>query len=99
MPENAAELQKLTIQTYSEPDHGGSTETYTVMFNPSSLKHDYSIKYNTEQATNEIASDNSFKNTDPETVSFELIYDGTGATGEKIEVWSEIRNLKKAVYD
>jgi nucleoid-associated protein YgaU len=77
-----------------------------VMLNPASLSHGHSITYagdgklGTGQSQGQTATESKFSNVNSETLSFELIFDGTGAIpGPLVDVGREIERLKKMIYD
>jgi nucleoid-associated protein YgaU len=87
-------------------------EIMEVMLNPASLAQSYSISYSgngtSTQVQGQAAAEPKFSAVDPQTLSFELIFDGTGAVPPTplrgrppgpVDVQEEIERLKKIVYD
>ncbi len=96
---NSAKLSKVIItSTDGKSTTGEEIPTYKVMINPSSINHSYGINYSTEQAPGALNTDAKFQNVSPENLSFEIIIDGTGATGDKKNVNEEIKKLKDVIY-
>ena len=93
-----SKLQKLKVVSYEDPKFRTKRLEVNVMINPSSISHTHNINYSQEQAPDTIGPENKFKNIGPESVSFELVFDGTGATGEIRNVNDEIEKFKKATY-
>ncbi|MTI22456.1 LysM peptidoglycan-binding domain-containing protein [Fulvivirga sp. RKSG066] len=93
-----SKLKKLKIISYDDQKYTKKRQELSVMINPSSIAHSHSINYNADQAPDTIGPENKFKNVGPESVSFELVFDGTGATGEVRDVHEEIEKLKEATY-
>ena len=72
-------LEKLIITAFSKPDYEGSgVKTFTVLINPESYKKDISISYASKQPLGSATPEQRFTNIGTETVSFKLIFDGTG---------------------
>jgi hypothetical protein len=79
------------------------------MLNPASLSHGHSISYSgrgrsdrscRREAQGRTAAEPKFSGIDAEKLSFELIFDGTGAVpGRLVDVGQEIQRLKKIAYD
>jgi nucleoid-associated protein YgaU len=103
-------LERLTITrcTISGKTVTPTGDQMKVMLNPASFSHKHSITYSgggrlgtgQSQGQGQTATESKFKAFCPETLSFELIFDGTGAVpGPLIDVGQEIERLKKMVYD
>ncbi len=100
-------ISKLTISRVEVNNCGAISEpkeSFTVMINPSSYKHEYKITYNEGKAEGSTGSELSFARTEPETVSFDIIIDGTGVVkplkqGRKNDpVKKQIKQLRKILY-
>ncbi|HSZ24431.1 MAG TPA: hypothetical protein VK766_01870 [Cytophagaceae bacterium] len=77
--------------------------SYTSFLNPSEISHTYSVVYvDPEKAINPGTNTNEYNgkraSSGPETLSFELLLDGTGVTGSIIDVAWEVKDLSNAVY-
>ena len=98
---NEASLTKVKIIGYKDNKENGGEQIgeYEVMINPSSLSHSHSISYGLDQPPGVTDSVTKFKNVSPQNLSFEIIIDGTGATGKLKDVAEEIKKLKKVTYD
>jgi hypothetical protein len=97
---------KLTISRVTVND-GTITvdrgDTFTVMLNPSELKLDRAIEYNSKQALGSVGSDTKFSAVLPDHLSFALLLDGTGAVpraaGEqRQEVADQLNALYALIY-
>jgi len=93
-----SKLKKLEIISFNDNKFENKRKTINVMMNPSSITHSHAISYYNEQPPDTIAKENKFKNIGPETISFDLVIDGTGATGESKNVHDEIEKFKDACY-
>jgi hypothetical protein len=101
MSGNASKLEKLKIVAYSDAAFKTKIENdavYSVMFNPSSIKQKFTIEYNEDQPTNAIKPQNIFNKITSENLTFDLIFDGTGAASEKLDVREQLDKLTKVVY-
>jgi nucleoid-associated protein YgaU len=91
------ELEKLKIYVEGDPK-----EKYKCVLNPTDLSHKFSVSISETQIANGTpptpAVAPKTNSTEPETLSFDLLLDGTGVTGTIIDVASEINDLSKAVY-
>ncbi|GAA5037952.1 hypothetical protein GCM10011506_35670 [Marivirga lumbricoides] len=98
---NDATLTKVKIIAYedSEGNKAKKDGTYEVMINPSSISHSHGITYQIDQPPGVVDANAKFQNISPQNLSFEIILDGTGATGVKKDVDKEIKKLKGVTYD
>lgn len=97
-------MTKLTINP-CKVDTGGKvtveSNKFEVMLNPSSYNHSYSISYNTKKTMGQVGGDPMFSSINPETVSFEIMLDGTGVvemTNGAKDVKTQIQKLNDIVY-
>lgn len=99
-------LKKLEITTIK------GDKTFKAMFNPASFSHKIGIRYDddseackTDKATGAASQDIDFRTYDNDTLSFDLVIDGTGAVGVPLmgkkpdPVSKQIDDLKEVVYD
>ena len=72
-------LEKMTIKAYSDPDFANQVgDDYTVMINPEKYSHSYRICYSNPQPQGSPGGTPLFNRIPSDTVSFELVFDGTG---------------------
>lgn len=99
--------RKLIIEKCIPNKKGPPTivgKAFSVMINPASYSRTYDIVYGKEDAEGAIASEKKFSRTKSESVSFDIIFDGTGVvktgkTGGKAEpVKKQIKSLLQMVY-
>lgn len=68
---------------------------FHAMFNPETFNVGKKFEFDDSQADSETGSEQKFKNVAPQEFNFELLIDGTGASGEEKDVEAEIENFKK----
>lgn len=79
---NSGKLQKLAIIAFSDSGFKNKIgSAFVVGINPEKYTHTHATAYNKEQPSGTAGAVTKFKKISPETVSFELIFDGTGVTG------------------
>ncbi len=84
MPDSG-KLEKMQIIAYSDPSLSDDSKigSYTAMMNPESYTLDYKIEYNEEQGQGTSSTQQRYKLTKPEEMSFEFLFDNTGIIDEK----------------
>lgn len=85
-------LAKLLIESYSDvalksSDLAGS---YEVLFNPTTYSRKYDIEYDQTPGTGSSGTEAKFGRIKPQEYSFEFLFDGTGASGIKVDVHDDI---------
>jgi len=71
---------KMTIVAYADNTYSGSgTSSITVQINPASYTHNHSVNYDNATPQGAPGASLKFKGIPPETVSFDLYFDATGA--------------------
>jgi hypothetical protein len=78
-------LAKLTIHAYGKPELDKETElgTFEAFYNPSTLSVKYGLKYDTQEGVADSSKKEKpmpAKGYSPTTYSFDLLFDGTGAS-------------------
>lgn len=96
-------VTKLTLIAYSDNKFSPKSmlKEYSVMINPESIKRQFKIKTDDKQTVGATGVEGNFQNMLPETISFDLVIDGTGALGGKNDkdiVSNEIEKLLSVVY-
>lgn len=75
----SGKLEKMTIMAFAKPNFTQQVgSTFTVMINPEKYSHNHSISYNRQTGQGAAGTPIKFEKVDPEKVSFELVFDGTG---------------------
>ncbi len=94
-------MDYMKFQAFS--DSGFKTQVgdpYSVMINPSSMKHDRSITYDKKQALGTSGAQLKYLKTPSETLRFEITIDCTGVVDStKTDLFKEMDDLEKIVYD
>lgn len=87
------ELKKLKIEAFKDLEYNEKADEFTVMFNPAAYSQKYEVEYEEAQGQGTTGSPQKFGKIKPQEYSFEFIFDGTGASGEVIEVSDEIEKF------
>jgi hypothetical protein len=95
------ELEKLIIDAYTTPDYSGSSVfTFTVMLNPDEYMRVYDIEYEERQGSGTTGSPMVFKCIKPQEYTLKFLIDGTGVTGEQVDITRKVNDFFTAVgYD
>ncbi len=82
------ELTRLKIEGFKKIDCNESDKVreFTVMFNPSTYSQKYEIDYDTQQGAGTTGNTQKFGSIKPKDYTFELMFDGTGTSSEKVDV-------------
>jgi nucleoid-associated protein YgaU len=73
---------------------------FTVMINPAKYSHSYAIRYSHKAALGQTGSASRFHAIEAETVSFDLVLDGTGVvSADAADVKTQIQQLNGVVYN
>lgn len=96
---NTGELVKLKIipfkdATYDEQDGDG----FSVMFNPQEYTLKYQVESDAAQGIGTSGSEPSFKKIKPQNLSLDFTIDGTGVTGNKVEVPDKVSDFLDVAY-
>jgi|SRR6056297_1807507 len=101
-------MQYITIEPHDkESGNSKDGESFVAQVNPSSMKMSHRIRYNgdgeneSDKGQSHAVEQLSFKNSDPQTLSFELILDGTGVLSKKNKeetVAQRIEKFKETCY-
>ena len=95
-------MEKLIITGYEKPGDGTGENKkgdYTVMFNPASINIGKKILRNNDEKPHGKQETSSLSAAAADTLSFELIIDGTGIIENSRYVQEEIRDLEDHVYN
>lgn len=97
-------LTKLQIAAYSDSDFTKRDgDPYVVMINPEKYTHGYKIRYTDPQAQGSSGGSPRFNKVPSETVSFEIVFDGTGVVPPSVPaapppVSKQIERFKNLVF-
>jgi hypothetical protein len=93
----ASGLTKMVFRTYKTEkfDKGdkGTPDKFELMFNPTAYTSKYEVVYEPDQAKGNTAGAPKFGKIKPRDFSFEFIIDGTGVTGDVVDVQSKINEF------
>jgi len=100
MPDsNTGELIKLKIRSFKDAQFSEKDKIFEVMFNP----QEYSLKYNIEsddsQGIGTSGSEPTFNKITPQNLSLDFTIDGTGVTGEKIDVPEKVTEFLDVTHN
>lgn len=85
------ELERLTIQAYTEADYNGNPiSEFQAYMNPEEITLAYEMEYDSAQGSGTTSSRMDFKQEKPGDLSLSFFLDGTGANGRKINVQEEV---------
>lgn len=93
-------MEKITIKSMTSS--GSVAQTFSATLNPNSIKHVFGISYTNTglQQQGDLSPKTAFKGYESEKLSFELLLDGTGVTGNTSTstVQKQLATLKKVTY-
>lgn len=76
---------------------------FEMMINPSEFSHQRSICYSRRKTLGQTSNPLKFATVNPDTISFSVVFDGTGVvttkSGETIEVADQISSLSKVIFN
>lgn len=97
-------ISPCTIDSAGNINVDSFKDNFEVMLNPSAYSHQHAISYNQKKSLGQLASESKFNAIEAETVSFDLVIDGTGVVNLPIagkgspDVKTQIEQLKDIVY-
>lgn len=94
-------LAKLTIRAFYDPTRRipAIGAEFTAMFNPTQYNKSYINCYAEAQGIGEGKRKLRYQNATPQTFSFDFLIDGTGASGEKVEVSRKVKEFLDVTYE
>lgn len=99
------QIEKMLLQSYSDPklQPADRLDSMIVIVNPENYAQEFRIEYNEEQGEGTSASPQSFTRMPPQEMSFEFLFDRTGALpGSPVQdrgVMPDIEKLKRLTYE
>ncbi|MDX1671721.1 MAG: hypothetical protein R3211_05220 [Balneolaceae bacterium] len=99
--DNSGKLTKLKIIPYKDAKYSQKDEEkiFKVMFNPQEYSLKYEIENDDSQGIGTSATEINFKKMKPQDLSLDFTLDGTGASGELIDVPDRVQDFLGAVYE
>jgi hypothetical protein len=73
-------LEKLKITAFEDDSYEASTATYVVMYNPTTFSYQVSSDWLPEEGVNPDARQLQFRSSKSDSVTFEFMFDATGAS-------------------
>jgi hypothetical protein len=90
----------MTITAYTDAAFSAQGDEYTVFVNPDQITFNYKIKSTRQDVPGTGANTLKYIGVEPESVSFDIIFDTTGVIpGSTGDVYSQIADFKKITYD
>lgn len=94
------ELTKLTIEAFSDEKYTKATgKRFTAQVNPTAISHQKKIALDQVKAVNVQHQSPSYLSHAPESVSFDILLDSTGAVPGSKDIPSELMLLEQVVYN
>lgn len=88
-------LEKLLIKAYEAPDYSGQPiGEFVAYVNPNEITLSYEIEYDSAQGAGTTNSRMNFKKAKPGDMSLTFFIDGTGASGELIDVIQKVEQFQ-----
>lgn len=93
-------LDKMKIVAYSSDEYSGSgDQTCTVKINPASYTHNHQVKYNNSTAQGSPGTTLKFQGIPPETISFDIYFDASGAVDQDVvDVKDQLDEFKAVCF-
>ena len=92
-------MEKMVIKAYTDNKYGTEKAECTVKINPASYTHNFQVNYDKTTALGKPGTPLEFKGIPPQTVSFEVYFDSTGAVeGSKVPVKDQLSVFKKVAF-
>jgi len=92
------ELTHLVFRAFDKPEElsqqGKPKGEFHAMFNPESFNLGQSFSFDDSQSDSETGSEQKFKSVEPQEFNFELLIDGTGASGVEKDVEAELEQFR-----
>lgn len=97
MPDLIGKLKILAFSSSKFELGGPPVGVYMAMFNPETFSIKHKVNYETVEVPGRTSSEPKFKNIETQKFSFDFLIDGTGASGEKREVFADVMLFKYVV--
>lgn len=88
------ELEKLIIRAYTRPDYSGApVGEFKMSFNPQEYTRIYDVEYSRQsQGDGTTGNPLVFRRVKPQEYNLKLLFDGTGVTGEKVDIYGDSKD-------
>ncbi len=95
MSDDRGTLEKLLIKAYETPDYSGQpVGEFVAYVNPNEITLSYEMEYDSAQGSGTNNSRMEFKKMKPGDMSLTFFIDGTGASGELIDVMQKVEQFQ-----
>lgn len=95
---NTGELKKLRIISFKDAQYDERDEEFEVMFNPQEYSLKYEIESDASQGIGTSGSEPTFKKIKPQDLSLDFTIDGTGVSGEDVDVPEKVSEFLNVAY-
>jgi hypothetical protein len=92
-------LEKLIIEAYSDPEYNDKTGEFKAMFNPEQYAVKYEVESDETSGSGTSGSAPTFQRLKPQDLTLDFTIDGTGATGESVDVPDKIEEFLAVAYE
>jgi len=93
-------LKKILIEAYKDPEYNEKDSMdFTAMFNPEQYAVKYEVESDDTSGSGTSGAAPTFKRLKPQDLALDFTVDGTGATGEIVDVNSKIEKFLKVAYE
>lgn len=98
--QESGKLEKIRIETYQDDKYTNKgTEVFDAMFNPSKYTLKYEIEQNERQGAGTSPAAPTFAKMKSQEIDLEFMVDGTGVSGEVVDVQQKADEFLKAAYE
>ena len=97
---STGKLEKLLIEAYTDPEYTNRDGmSFTAMFNPEQFALKYEIESDESSGSGTSGSAPTFQRMKPQDLSLDFTIDGTGSTGEVVDVPEKIEEFLSVAYE
>jgi hypothetical protein len=98
--QESGKLEKIRIETYQDDKYTNKAdEVFDAMFNPSKYTLKYEIEQNERQGAGTSPAAPTFAKMKSQEIDLEFMVDGTGVSGEVVDVQQKADEFLKAAYE
>ena len=93
-------LEKVKIYAYGDNNYSDYLGIfYQVPLNPEKMSLSRNLQFNNDDSSMGKREMTQFQGYGSDSLSFDIVIDGTGITGDDIDVTEELKNLQEVLYD
>ena len=97
---STGKLEKLLIEAFTDPEYNSQDSmSFTTMFNPEQYALKYEIESDESSGSGTSGSAPTFQRMKPQDLSLDFTIDGTGSTGEDVDVPEKIEEFLSVAYE